>query len=130
MMGDCALPGGVWPPPPQVGAWPSEKRARLEQRLSWWARLLGAGAAGILTVAVTLGGILPHPFRLRVAAAILACVLGAAAILGAVVARHAGELVARADCFLMRGAEVTQQPLRLDRVTDLLLHEAEVFLSR
>ncbi|XP_060230796.1 arylsulfatase L [Meriones unguiculatus] len=129
MMGDCAPPGGVWPPPPQLESWPSEKRAVLEQRLSWWARLFGAGAAGILITAVMMGSIIGHPFRLRVAAAILACVLAAVAILASVIAHHAGELVARADCFLMRGAEVTQQPLRLDRVTDMLLHEAEVFLS-
>ncbi|XP_052046413.1 arylsulfatase L isoform X2 [Apodemus sylvaticus] len=108
MMGDCAR------------AEPSEKRTRLEQGLRWVGRGLAAMAA--IMASITLAG------RSWALWAVLA--LGATSATLEVGSRVVGGAVARLDCFLMRGANVTQQPLSLSRLTPLLLREAEDFLQR
>ncbi|GAB1298582.1 Steryl-sulfatase [Apodemus speciosus] len=109
MMGDCA------------GAEPSEKRARLERGL----RRAGQGLAAMAAI---VGSMTLAWCRRWVWWAALA--LGMAAATLEVGSRVVGGAVARLDCFLMRGANVTQQPLRLGHVTPLLLGEAEDFLQR
>lgn len=111
MMGDC------------VGAEPSEKRARLEHGLRRAGRALGAAAAAAMAVAPLVRG------RSR-AALWAALVLGVSAAILEAGSRAVGGAIAQLDCFLMRNNTVTQQPLQLERVNPLLLHEAEDFLRR
>ncbi|XP_050998473.1 arylsulfatase L [Acomys russatus] len=112
MMGDCA------------GAWPSEKRAALERRLVSWSQL--SALATITLLAGRVVGLLP---RTRCIVG-LALAIAIAAAMFTLAARHVGGFIAHVDCFLMRNHSVTQQPLQLNKVTGLLLKEAEDFLHR
>lgn len=123
MMADCAGAGPESGVGPSAWAAPSEKRALLECRL----RLLGRGLAAV-GLAILFGGRgLGWGPRARWGAGLAS--MGLAAILEAGW-RAAGAAVARADCFLMRNASVTQQPLQLGHVNPLLLREVEDFLWR
>lgn len=114
MMGDCA------------GAEPSEKRAGLERRLRGAGRALAAVAVAIAALAWGRGrGLAPACWAPWAAIA-----LGAVAAIFEAGSYVVGGAVARYDCFLMRNATVTQQPLQLDHVTPLLLREAKDFLRR
>ncbi|XP_012974029.1 arylsulfatase L isoform X2 [Mesocricetus auratus] len=107
MMGDCA------------GAEPSEKRATLQRRLLWGSQ------AALLAALALAGGRLARlaraPWTLVLALAAAAAALHAAS-------RLVGDFIVFADCFLMRNLSVTQQPVRLERLTGLLLAETEDFL--
>lgn len=114
MMGDCA------------GAEPSEKRAGLERRLRGAGRALAAVAVAITALAWGRGrGLAPTCWAPWAAIA-----LGAVAAIFEAGSYVVGGAVARYDCFLMRNATVTQQPLQVDHVTPLLLREAKDFLRR
>lgn len=127
LMGDCVVEGaepGAWP-----GPTPSEKRAGLQRRLQGAGRVMAAVAAVVMAWAVWVAwgqgqGRRVWPWLLS---AMVLAMASAALWAGSGVV---GVAVARLDCFLMRNKTVTQQPVRLDGVTALLLHEAEDFLRR
>nr|BDB45832.1 arylsulfatase E [Mus musculus molossinus] len=133
LMGDCAVEGaepGAWPGPS-----PSEKRVGLERRLRGAGRGLAAMAAVASAAAAWAArgrgrerGRGPGRRVWPWAWAALALGAGAGALWAA--AGAVGVAVARLDCFLMRNGSVTQQPVRLAGVTELLLREAEDFLHR
>uniref|UniRef100_A0A8C9DGK5 Arylsulfatase L n=1 Tax=Prolemur simus TaxID=1328070 RepID=A0A8C9DGK5_PROSS len=109
MMGDCA-------------GWElSEKRAALERRLSL---CFHAVALAALTLAAgKLTRLAPVPWTPLLCSAVLAILLFTAA-------RFLGTLIVHADCFLMRDHSVTEQPMRFQRTTSLLLEEVASFLKR
>ncbi|XP_038182131.1 arylsulfatase L [Arvicola amphibius] len=109
MMGDCS------------GSEPSEKRVTLQRRLYLCSQ--ASALAALTLVAGWLTGLLHAPRWL------LVLILAAAATMFTA-SCHVGDLIIYADCFLMRNHTVTQQPLHLERVTGLMLREAETFLQR
>ncbi|XP_052607577.1 arylsulfatase L isoform X2 [Peromyscus californicus insignis] len=109
MMGDC------------TGAEPSEKRVTLQHRLHLWGQV--SGLAALTLAAGRLTRLLRTPRWMLVLG------LAAVATMFLAASRHIGDLIIYADCFLMRNHSVTQQPLRLERVTGLMLREAETFLQ-
>ncbi|XP_051038639.1 arylsulfatase L [Phodopus roborovskii] len=110
MMGDCAV------------AEPSEKRMKLQRRLHLCSQV--AAVASLTLAAGKLTRLIRAPRWM------LVLVLAATTAMFAAASRHVGDFIIYADCFLMRNHTVTQQPLRLERVTGLMLREAETFLQR
>ncbi|KAL1790829.1 arylsulfatase E [Sigmodon hispidus] len=110
MMGDCA------------GGEPSEKRVTLQRRL-----LLCAQASVLATLTMAAGRLTG---LLRTPRWMLIFFLAALATVFAAASHYVGDLIIYADCFLMRNHTVTQQPLRLEQVTGLMLREADTFLQR
>nr|XP_020140586.1 LOW QUALITY PROTEIN: arylsulfatase E [Microcebus murinus] len=115
MMGDCAR----W----ELSEL-SEKRAGLERRLHLCLRAVVALAALALAAGKLAGLQPPLPWTpVVIGSAVVAVLLLAAA-------RSLGTLIVHADCFLMRDHAVTEQPMRLQRTTPLLLEDAAAFLKR
>ncbi|XP_074248217.1 arylsulfatase L, partial [Saimiri boliviensis] len=108
MMGDCAR-------------WElSEKRVNLEQKLHFLFQVLALAtltlAAGKLTRLVSVS------WMPVIGSALLAVFLLTASY-------FVGALIVHADCFLMRNHTITEQPMRFQRVTPLILREVESFLK-
>lgn len=110
MMGDCA-PGGL-----------SEKSARLQRRLESAAHVAALAALTLAAGAAT--HLLPRGAWAPAAGATLVAALLAAA------SHFLGALIVHADCFLMRGHDITQQPMRLALTMPLMLQDAVAFLRR
>ncbi|XP_036091610.1 arylsulfatase L isoform X2 [Rousettus aegyptiacus] len=110
MMGDCA-PGGL-----------SEKSARLQRRLESAAHVAALVALTLAAGAAT--HLLPRGAWAPAAGATLVAALLAAA------SHFLGALIVHADCFLMRGHDITQQPMRLALTMPLMLQDAVAFLRR
>ncbi|XP_012314215.1 arylsulfatase L isoform X1 [Aotus nancymaae] len=109
MMGDCAR-------------WElSEKRVNLEQKLNFLFQVLAL-------VALTLAaGKLVHLISISWMPVIWSALL---AVLLLTTSCFVGALIVHADCFLMRNHTITEQPMRFQRVTPLILQEVESFLKR
>ncbi|XP_019060369.2 arylsulfatase E [Fukomys damarensis] len=109
MMGDCAQ-------------WPlSERRIGLQSRLDFYSHVLAVAA---LTLAA---GKLTHLLPVSWTPAVLAAIVAA----GVFTTSHfLGGLLVHADCFLMRNHDITEQPMRLEMASSLLVEEAESFLKR
>lgn len=109
MMGDC-IHWGL-----------SEKRAGLEQKLNTGFQIMAFAAltltAGKLT-RLTPGSWTPVVWST------------AAAILFLTTSYFLGALIVHADCFLMRNHTITEQPMRFQRTTSLILKEVSSFIQR
>ncbi|XP_069915647.1 arylsulfatase L isoform X9 [Oryctolagus cuniculus] len=97
----------------------SEKRAGLERALG-----LCAGAAAAAAIAMAVGRLMGLAHGTW--APVILCV-ASAGVLGSL-GRAMGPLVQLADCVLMRGQEIVEQPLDLARAAARVLREAEGFL--
>ncbi|XP_006877303.1 PREDICTED: arylsulfatase E [Chrysochloris asiatica] len=99
----------------------SEKRASLERRLYFGAQFL---ALAVLTLAAgKLSGLISVPWSPIVGSTLAAVLVGT-------MAYFAGSLIIHADCFLMRNHSITEQPMRVQRITPLLLQEVADFIKR
>ncbi|XP_071069036.1 arylsulfatase L-like isoform X2 [Dasypus novemcinctus] len=109
MMGDCLQ-------------WElSEKRLALEGQLRSYIQI-----AALVALTLTVGKLT----RLKGIPWTLVILATAAALLLFVASHFMGVLIVHADCFLMRNHTVTEQPMRFQRTTSLLLKEARGFIQR
>ncbi|XP_075394988.1 arylsulfatase L-like isoform X3 [Tenrec ecaudatus] len=100
----------------------SPKHVLLKRGLDAGALLLGLGA--LTLAAARLAGLLPGArWALAGWAALAAALLWAGA-------RSASQLMQHADCFLMRNEAVSQQPLREEDTTPLMVRDAAGFVRR
>ncbi|XP_063099117.1 arylsulfatase L isoform X2 [Cavia porcellus] len=99
----------------------SERRVGLQNRLRLCCQIL---SLAVLTLAAgKLTRLLPVSWTPAVLLAI-----SAAAVFS--IAHFLGDLIVYADCFLMRNHDITEQPMRFERTTSLLLTETETFLKK
>ncbi|XP_005406581.1 PREDICTED: arylsulfatase E isoform X2 [Chinchilla lanigera] len=99
----------------------SEKRVGLQHKLGLCFHILAFAA-------VTLAaGRLTHLLPISWVPAVLVALLAAVVFL---ISHFLGDLLVHADCFLMRNHAITEQPMRFERTTSLLLEEVSSFLKR
>ncbi|XP_004867383.1 arylsulfatase E [Heterocephalus glaber] len=109
MMGDC------------TGWELSERRVGLQRRLDFYFQVLAFAA---LTLAAgKLSHLLPVSWVPTLSITVLAATVFTTSY-------FLGDLLVHADCFLMRNHVITEQPMRFEKTTSLLLKEAESFLKR
>lgn len=99
----------------------SEKRAGLQRKLNAWAQVLAFGA---LTLAAgKLTRLLSVSWTPAVGSTLVALLLWTAS-------SFMGALIVHADCLLMRNHSITEQPMRFQRTTPLMLKEVSSFVRR
>ena len=99
----------------------SEKRAVLEHRLGVCSQLV-ALAALTLTIG-KLTHLIPASWTPVIWSTVVCLLLFTASCV-------VGTLIAHADCFLMRNHSITEQPMRSQRTTPLMLQEVSSFVKR
>ncbi|KAM6141185.1 arylsulfatase L isoform 2-T2 [Erethizon dorsatum] len=99
----------------------SERRVGLQHKLTFCFQIL---AFAVVTLAA---GRLTHLLPVSWTPAILVAMLATTVFS---ISYFLGDLLVHADCFLMRNHDITEQPMRFERTTPLLLKEVSSFLKR
>ncbi|XP_078218560.1 arylsulfatase L isoform X11 [Callithrix jacchus] len=99
----------------------SEKRVDLEQKLNFLFQVLA-----LVTLTLAAGKFM-HLISISWMPVIWSALL---AVFLLTTSYFAGALIVHADCFLMRNHTITEQPMRFQRVTPLILQEVKSFLKR
>ncbi|XP_037368647.1 arylsulfatase L [Talpa occidentalis] len=99
----------------------SEKRVVLEHTFHFWFQIMAFATLTLTAGKLTrLIGVSWRPVIWSTAAAILLFTTSCAL----------GTLLVHADCFLMRNHSITEQPMKFQRTTSLMLQEVSSFLKR